>query len=49
MGEEWADTKYVCDGCWYDGPGKFVYIRLKKWPYICLCEDCIKEMQVENE
>lgn len=49
MEPEWADKIYVCDNCGEDGAGKYYDIQMRGWKPLCLCEDCIKDMEVENE
>ena len=47
--EEWEDEHYVCDNCGYDGIGKFYSIKMRGWKPICICEECMKDLEVENE
>lgn len=47
--EEWMDETYRCDNCGEDGAGKYYDIQMRGWKPLCLCENCIKDMEVENE
>ena len=47
--EEWEDTIYVCDSCGEDRCGKYYNIVIRGWKPLILCEECLKEMEVENE
>lgn len=48
--EEWENAKYTCDSCGEDGVGvKFYNIVIRGWKPLCLCKECIEDMEVENE
>lgn len=49
MTPEWEDKVYVCDNCGEDGRGKFYNIMMRGWKPLTICEECIKDMEVENE
>lgn len=46
---EWIDEHYTCDNCGEDGRGKYYMIRMRGWKPMCICEECMEEMGVENE